>query len=108
MRKHRDIKLVTTERKKNFLLSQSKYYTTKFFTKSLLVIEMKKAKITMNKPDYFYFLVSELSKTAMYDFWYNYIKPKYGKKAKPFFYRCKQLHCPHKNKRYLQRYCRRC
>ena len=85
MRKHRDLKLVTIERKTNFLLSHPKYYTTKFFTKSLLAIEVKKAKITMNKPDYFDFLVSEWSKTAMYDFWYNYIKPKYGKKAKPFF-----------------------
>ena len=41
VRKHRDIKLVTTERRRNYLVSETNYRTTKFFTKNLLVIEMK-------------------------------------------------------------------
>ena len=57
VRKHRDIKFVTTENIRNYLLSESNYHTTKFFT-HLLAIEMKKAKkqkpttteIRMNKP----------------------------------------------------------
>ena len=39
VRKHRDIKLVTTERRRNYLVSEPNYHTTKFFTKNLLAIE---------------------------------------------------------------------
>ena len=42
VRKHRDIKLVTTERRRSYLVSEPNYHTTKFFTKSLLAIGMKK------------------------------------------------------------------
>ena len=42
VRKHRDIKLVTTERGRNYLVSEPNYHTTKFFTEHLLAIEMKK------------------------------------------------------------------
>ena len=48
-RKHRDIKLVTTERRRNYLVSKPNYHTTKFFTKHLLAIEMKTTEILMNK-----------------------------------------------------------
>ena len=43
VRTNRDIKLVTTERRKNYLVSEPNYHTTKFFTEHLLAIEMKKA-----------------------------------------------------------------
>ena len=49
IRKHRDIKLVTTERRRNYLVSEASYHTTKIFTKSLSAIEMKKTEILMNK-----------------------------------------------------------
>ena len=42
LRKPRHIKLVTTERRKNYLVSGPDYHTTKFFTEHLLAIEMKK------------------------------------------------------------------
>ena len=42
VKKHRDIKLVTTERRRNYLVSEPNYHTTKFFTEYLLAIEMKK------------------------------------------------------------------
>ena len=42
VRKHRDVKLVTTERRRNYLVSEPNYQTTKFFTENLLAIEMKK------------------------------------------------------------------
>ena len=42
VRKHRDIKLATTERRRNYLVSEPNYHTTKFFTEHLLAIEMKK------------------------------------------------------------------
>ena len=51
VRKHRDIKLVRTERRRNYLVSEPNYHTTKFFTEHLLAIGMKKTKqIFMNKP----------------------------------------------------------
>ena len=41
--KHRDIKLVATERRRrNYLVSEPNYHNTKFFTENLLAIEMKK------------------------------------------------------------------
>ena len=52
MRKHRDIKLVTTERKRNYLVSEPNYHITNFFTEHLLAIEIKKKQILMNKPVY--------------------------------------------------------
>ena len=42
VRKHRDIKLVTTERRRNYLVSEPNYHTTKFFTEHVLAIELKK------------------------------------------------------------------
>ena len=49
MRKNRDIKLVTTERRRNYLVSKPNYHTTNFFTENLLAIEIKKTEIIMNK-----------------------------------------------------------
>ena len=50
VRKHREIKLVTTERRRNYLVSEPNYHTTKFFTEYLLAIEIRKTKILMDKP----------------------------------------------------------
>ena len=41
VRKYRDMKLVTTERRRNYLVSEPNYHTTNFFTENLLAIEMK-------------------------------------------------------------------
>ena len=81
VRKYRDIKLVSSERRRNYLVLKPNYYTTKFFTENALAIEMEKTQITMNKPDYLSLSILDLSKTAMYKFWYDYIKAKYGEKA---------------------------
>ena len=50
VRNHRDINLVTTEDRRNYLVSEPNYHTTKLFTEDLLTIEMKKIEILMNKP----------------------------------------------------------
>ena len=52
MRKHRDIKLITTEKRKIKLVSEPNYLTTKQFSENLIAIEEKKAKVKMNKPLY--------------------------------------------------------
>ena len=72
VRKHTDIKLVTTERKKNYLVSEPNYHVTKFFTENLLAIEMSKTQILMNKPVYLGLSLLFLSKAVMYEFWYDY------------------------------------
>ena len=82
VRKHRDIKLVTTERRRYYLVSKPNYHTTKFFIENLLAIERKKTYILMNKIVYLGLSILELSKILMYEFWYDYVKPKYGEKAK--------------------------
>ena len=74
VRKHRNIKLVTTERRRNYLVSEPNYHTTKFFTENLLAIEMGKTQINMNKPVYLGLSILDLSKTVMYEFWYDYVK----------------------------------
>ena len=51
VRKHRNIKLVTTE-KRSYLGSEPNYHNTTFFTKKILPIEMRKTRILMNKPVY--------------------------------------------------------
>ena len=80
IRKHRDIKLVATDKRRNQLVSEPNYHTTKWFSENLLAIEMKK--IRMNKPVYLGLSILESSKTLMYEFWYDYIKPQYQNNAK--------------------------
>ena len=63
VRKHRDIKLVKTERRRNYLVSEPNYHTTKFFIENVLAVE-----ILMNKPVCFGLLILELSKILMYVF----------------------------------------
>ena len=82
VRNHRDIKLVTTDKKRNKLVSEPNYHTTKLFSENLLATEMKKTKVKMNKPVYLGMSILDISKTLMYEFWYDYIKPKYGDRAK--------------------------
>ena len=82
VRKHRDIKLVTTDKKRNQLVSKPNYHATKHFSENLMAIEMKKAKVKMNKPIHLSMSILDICKTLMYEFWYDYIKRKYHYKAK--------------------------
>ena len=52
VRKHRDIRLVRTNRRKNYLISEPNYLTTKWFSENLFAIKMKTRKVKMNKPVY--------------------------------------------------------
>ena len=81
VRNHRDNmvtteELVTTEEKKFKLVSEPNYHRTKHFSDNLLAIEIKKTKVKMNKPVYLGKSILDISKTLMYDFWYDYVKPK--------------------------------
>ena len=81
-RKHRDIKLITTEHKRYKLASEPNYHSTKCISKHLLVMKMKKTEVKINKPTYLGQAVLDLSKTLMFDFWYDYSKPIYGDKIR--------------------------
>ena len=50
--------------------------------KNASIIEMKKVKVKMNKPIYLGLSILEISKIIMYEFWYDYMKKKYGDMAK--------------------------
>ena len=82
IRKHRDIKLVTTDKKRSKLVSEPNYHTINLISEDLSIIEMKKTKVKMNKPIYLGLSILEISKTLMYEFWYDYMKPKYNDNVK--------------------------
>ena len=82
IRKHRDIKIVTTDKKRNKLVSETNYHTMNYISEDLSIIEMNKTKVKMNKPMYLGLSILDISKILMYEFWYDYMKPKYKNKVK--------------------------
>ena len=82
VRNHPEIKLVTTNGRRKKLVSEPNYHTSKHFSENLMAIEMRMTKVVMNKPVYLGQAILDISKTLMYEFWYNYLKPKYGDKVK--------------------------
>ena len=76
IRKHRDIKLVTTNKKRSKLVPEPKFHAMNLISENLSIIKMKKTKIKMNKPIYLGLSILEISKILMYEFWYDYVKPK--------------------------------
>ena len=81
-RKHRDIKIVTTDKKRNKLVSEPNYHTMNYISEDLSIIEMNKTKVKMNKPMYLGLSILDISKVLMYEFWYDYMKLKYKNKVK--------------------------
>ena len=76
VRNHRDIKLVTSDKRRKRLVSEPNYHSCKKFSNHLMAIEMKKRRVKMNKPLYLGMSILDISKILMYEFWYNYIIPK--------------------------------
>ena len=52
VRKHRDIKLIATDKRRNQLASEPNYHTSKYFSENVMAIEIEKTKLKMNKPIY--------------------------------------------------------
>ena len=82
MRNKKDIKLVTSDKRRKRLVSEPNYYSHKNFSDHLMAIGMKKTRVKMIKPLYLGMSILDISKTLMYKFWYEYIRPKYGDRAK--------------------------
>ena len=85
IRKRVDVRLVTSKEKLLKLASKPTYVSSKIFNENLVAVHKIKETLTMNRPAYVGACILDLSKTLMYDFHYNYIKHKYGNKAKLLF-----------------------
>ena len=82
VRKHRDITLVTTDKKIRKLVSEPNYHMINLISENLAIIEMKRTKVKMNKPIYLGLSILEISKLIMYEFLYDYMKLKYDDNVK--------------------------
>ena len=80
-----DIRLVTRESQAKRLTCKPNYQHHTIFCENLTAVHMKKVSLKFNKPVYLGMSILDLSETLMYDFHYNYIKPKYGENAKLLF-----------------------
>ena len=74
--------LVTTDKKRNKLVSELNYHTINYISEDLSIIEINKMRVKMNKPIYLGLSILDISKILMCEFWYDYIKPKYNDKVK--------------------------
>ena len=77
VKSEKDIKLFTTNIQRKKLVNQPNFYSSIWFSNNLLAIEMKKVKVKMNKPIYLGMSIIDISKIPMYEFWYDYLRPKY-------------------------------
>ena len=77
-----DIKLVNNKKQAEKLSAKPNFKHCNIFSEDLVAIHMKKTKLDFDKPVYLGMCILDLSKTLIYDFHYNYIKQKYGDKAK--------------------------
>ena len=82
IRKHKDIKLVTNEKAYLRNIMKPNFKCGILFGENLMGCEMGKIKVVMNKPVYLGQAILDLSKTVMYEFHYDYVKPKYGNNLK--------------------------
>ena len=85
IRKRVDVRLITDEKKLLKMASKPTYVSSKIFNENLVAVHKIKETLTLNRPAYVGMCILDLSKTLMYDFHYNYIKEKYGDKAKLLF-----------------------
>ena len=82
IRKHKDIKLVTNEKAYLRMVMKPNFKSGVLFGENLMGCEMGKIKVVMNKPVYLGQAILDLSKIIMYEFHYDYMKPKYGENLK--------------------------
>ncbi|XP_022794378.1 uncharacterized protein LOC111333124 [Stylophora pistillata] len=85
IRKRVDVRLVNSEEKAKRLANKVNFDHCTIFSENLCAIHMKKTQVYFNKPLYLGMCILDLSKKLMYDFHYNYMKPKYGDRAKLLF-----------------------
>ena len=73
---------MTTDKRKNQLVSEPNCHIAKWFSEDFLAVEINEIEVKMNNPVYLGFLTLKINKTLMYKFWYEYITPRYQQNAK--------------------------
>jgi hypothetical protein len=73
-----NVKLVTKKKDMNNLSRKSNFDRVNIFSENLTAAHMRKTCVKLNNPIYLGQAVLDLSKTLMYEFHYDYIKPKYN------------------------------
>ena len=82
VRMHKDYKLACTEKKRKYYASKVNFQSSVKFSEKLMAMNMRKVKVKMNKPVYLGQAILDLSKLVMYEFHYDYVKPKYSSAAR--------------------------
>ena len=82
VRKRRDIKLIVTEERRKKLTSESNYESCTTFSDELMAIEMRKTSILLDKLIIVGQAILDKIKELMYEFYYDYLKPKFTDKVK--------------------------
>ena len=85
LRKRVDVRLVTNEKQLDKLTAKPTFVSSKILNENLMAVHKIKEMLTLNRPAYVGMCILDLSKTLMYDFDYNYVKKKFGNKAKLLF-----------------------
>ena len=80
-----NVKLVTNEKALNKLVKKPNYKRVSEFDENLVAVHMEKTTVKLDKPIYLGMSILDLSKTLMYEFHYDYVKPKWGDKAELLF-----------------------
>ena len=80
-----DIKLVADKEQAEKLSAKPNFDYCNIFCEDQVAIHMKKTRLFFDKPVYLGMCILDISKTLMFDFHYNYMKQKYGDKAKLLF-----------------------
>ena len=93
VRNRRVVKLVVKEERRKKLVSQPNYDSCKQFSDSLMAIEMRKTEVFMDKPIAVEQAILDISKTLMYEFWYDYLKPKHQDNIKLCYMDTDNLNC---------------
>ena len=65
------------KKKEKNLVSELNYDSCKQFSESLMAIKMRKTEVLIDKPIAVWQVILGISKTLMYEFWCDYLKPKY-------------------------------
>ena len=84
-RKRVGIQLINREQRLLKVIAKPGFWSFKIINEDLASMELKKQNLVLNRPTYVAFSILELSKVLMYDFHYNHINGRYGRKAELLF-----------------------